>query len=314
MLNAPAAAQTETLGQVLERMRLPAFPPRTFPDLDRRITGYATENAPDLLVIAYFLAAADPRSVDDSLRVAVFERATGAWTRGAVDRGNKGSVLAIHHSARHLFLDTHLTPSAGMVVVLSRALRPVTELQGWLLRILPAGVVLYHGNQVHFAPIHPFALWTWDEATGREALLYPARPYDAVRRRYIDSTRALYARLGDDWFREHNHPMDPEFFGSRLSDTLVTNEAGTDAAFLVRFGEGSGRPADPPPLDVLVTCRGIASPRPRCTELELVQAQAAHPGWGTLPLLNDLVGNRSGPARTGRRGAGRRDQVPDRRW
>jgi len=291
VLSTPAAAQTETLRQVLGRYQLPGLPPPAFPDLNRAVTGYAIENAPDLFVIAYFLVGADPRALDDSLRVAAFEGATGTWTRAALDRGVKGSVLAIRHTALQIFLDTHLNPSAGILVVLSRALQPVAELEGWLLRTLPAGVVLYHRNQVHFASTHPVELWTWNAVDGRDRLLYPATPYGAVRRRYLETTRALYARLGEDWFREHNYNMDPEQFGGRLGDTLVTNQAGSDAAFVVRFGEDNGLAADPPPLEVVVTCRGITTTKPVCTEAELTHAQAKHPGWAILQLLNDLMGN-----------------------
>jgi hypothetical protein len=308
-LLAPAAAPAQTvtlrqaLGEWLAEYQLPVLLTRTFPDLDRTITGHAIENAPDLFVIAYYVVGTDPDGPADSLHVAAFERATGSWERAAVPREAKGSVVAIRHTARHILIDTHVNPSAGVLVVLSRALEPVAELDGWLLRVMSAGVVLYHRSQVHFAATHPVELWTWNEETGRHALLYPTPPHGAVRRRYIETTRALYARLGERWFREHNHHMDPERFGSRLLDTLITNQAATDVAFVIRFGEGDGSPSDPPPLDVVVTCRGVTGRRADCAETALADVQTRHPGWSTVQLLNDLLGNPLHPGMTTARGA-----------
>jgi hypothetical protein len=71
---------------------------------------------------------------------------------------------------------------------------------------------------------------------------------------------------------------------------LVTNQP-ADAAFVVRFGEDNGLAADSPPLEVVVTCRGITTPRPVCAEAELTDALAKHPGWAILQLLNDLMGS-----------------------
>ena len=307
----PAAAQTATLRATLEGRGIPV-PSAGIIDLDLAITSHAVEDAPDLFVIAYYALRPEPGHLDDSLRVSAYDKATGSWAHAAFERGNTGSALGIRRSPRHIFIDTHLNPSAGALVVLSRALEPVARLDGWLLRLMPGEIVLYHRNQVHFAPIHPAELWIWSAATGLDTVLYPARPYGAVRSRYVDSLRARYARLGEPWFREHNHPTDPEWFGSRLGDTLVFDEAGTAVAFVMHFGEGNELPADPPPLDVVVTCRGLTTSAPACSETELLVLRRLRPHGTTHQLLQDLMGPTAPAARQGRDPQARSTASPSR--
>jgi hypothetical protein len=282
-------AQAQTLREVLGNYQIPAS--RGGPaDLDRTITSYAVESARDLFIIGFHVPGANAQ-LGDTLRVSVWGPAARQWWHAALPRDQVGSVLAIHHSARHVYLDTHSNPSAGTLIVLTRRLEPVTRLDGWLLRLLPTGVAVYHKNQVHFAPTHSAELWVYHAASGQDVLLYPRKPFDAVRRGYIDTTRAIYARVGEDWFRTRNYPMDPERFDSGLRDTLLTDSAGRSVVFVVRFGDVRNSPADTPVKDVVVTCRRIGSAGGRCRETELDALMRLHPGWTRLQLLNDQVGN-----------------------
>ena len=297
----PALGRAQTLRQVLRDEAVP-LGPQAPADLDRPITSYAVEAASDLFVIAYYALGQDSH-LPDTLRVSVFDRSRARWTHAALPRlratapaWDVGSVLEIHHTATHLYLDTHSNPSAGTVIVLTRALRPVAALDGWLLRLLPSGLAVYHRSMIHFAPTHSAEIWTFDARSGRDALLYPREPYDTVRRRYIDTAAALYARLGEAWFREHDQGMDPARFSSSLVGDIVTDGAGTAAALLMRFGERDDRtPAATPLLDVAVVCRGLRQADERCAETELSVLQARHPGWTPMQLLNDLLCPTSDP-------------------
>jgi hypothetical protein len=202
------------------------------------------------------------------------------------------SVVAVQRTARNVVVDTHVNPSAGHIVVLTRDLAPVTTLSGWTLRLLPDGTILYHRSSVHFAPTHWAEVWTWNPVTRRDARLYPNTPWDSIRRTYVDTVRAIYRRVGADWFRANNHHMDADRFDTRLGDTIVVASSGRTLAFPITFGGGAGTPAATPPLDVVVVCRAVATKRSRCTEQPFAPLARIHPGWSTPDILADLVGSR----------------------
>jgi len=293
-LSAPLA-RAQTLRDVLTEHRVPVAPGGPS-RLDARITSYAVEDAPDLFAIAYYILN-DHRGVrTDTIRVSVWDRARRAWTHAGLERWRHeppewevGSIIAIQHTDRFVVLTTHESPSAGTTIVLTRALTPVVALRGWLLTTLPGNVMLYHHSMMHFAPTHSAELWTWDPSSGRDALLYPTRPWDSVRQAYVDSTRVTYARVGEDWFRIHNHHMDPEQFDASLVDSVVADAEGRRVAFQMRFGGGDGTPAATPRLDVVVSCQDPGYARARCSETPLSALQRRYPGWPTDRILDDLV-------------------------
>jgi hypothetical protein len=291
---AQTASSVETLGDVLRALHAPVES-TSLPNLDRRVTSFVIDTAPGLFAIAFYGAS------PDSLYVATLDRTTGRAAYAALDRqssgvpaGSVGALMGVHHSRRNILIDTHVNPSAGTIVVLSRSLARVTSLPGWVLRVLPTDVVLYHRSSVHFAPTHSAELWTWDPATHRDARLYPNAPYDSVRRAYVDTVRAIYERVGPSWFRANDHHMDPERFDSRLGDAVVVAPSGRTLAFTMMFGGGEGTPAETPHPEVAVVCRGVGSVRARCVERPLSDLLAHHPGWSVTDLQANLVGVRVG--------------------
>jgi hypothetical protein len=188
-----------------------------------------------------------------------------------------------------VYLDTHSSPSAGIILVLTRELRPVTALWGWSLRLLPNDVLVYHRSMVHFAPTHSAELWTYDPRSNRDALLYPQKPFSDVRTRYIARVKAEFDRLGEDWFRVNNHHMDAEQFDSRREDSLVVSADGRSLATMFLFGDRDPAPGRTTPLEVVVHCTSLHSPRPVCTEEELSAVRLRYPGATTVQLLSRLV-------------------------
>ena len=200
------------------------------------------------------------------------------------------SVIAVHRTPRHILVDTHINPSAGTIVVLSRDWKPVTTLPGWVLRVLPGGTILYHRNNVHFAPTHWAELWTWDPETSRDTRLYPNPPWDSIRRAYVDTVKAIYRRAGPAWFKANNHHMDAERFDTRLGDTVVVSPSGGALAFAIAFGGGEGSPAATPSLDVAVACRDVGTKRQRCVERPLAALSRKYAGRSVLEILDTLTG------------------------
>ncbi|HEY4612237.1 MAG TPA: hypothetical protein VII11_04585 [Bacteroidota bacterium] len=268
-------------------------------ELDRTITSYGVENADDLFIIGYFRLATDKNVLDDSVRILVFDKRLARWSDTVMPRDRQstvegvaswslGSVLEIRHSSRYLYLDTHLSPSAGIILLLTRELQPVTTLFGWTLRLLPGGRLLYHRGMVHFAPTHPAEVWIFDERATRDTVLYPRKPYEPIRRAYIDTVRTIYERLGEDWFMKNNHHMDPEQFGSSVNEPIVASDDGNAIAFVAHFGVGDR--VETPVWEVVIVMTGIDSPEPLCREQRLSDLQQLHPGWSIEQILREQIG------------------------
>jgi len=289
---ASSASSAGTLRDVLRSLHVPVESASLL-GLDRTVTSFVADTARDLFAVAFYGTS------PDSLYVVALDRTTGSWARADFDRasidvtpGGVGALMGIQHTRRNILVDTHVNPSAGTIVVLSRTLARVASLPGWVLRVLPTDVVLYQRNTVHFAPTHWAELWTWDPVTRRDARLYPTAPYDSVRRAYVDTVRAIYRRIGAGWFRAHNHHGAPARFDTRLGDTVVVAPSGRALAFMVTFGGGEGTPAETPRLEVAVVCRGVGMVQARCRERPLAELLARHPGSSVVDLLGELVGVR----------------------
>jgi hypothetical protein len=294
LLVRPLAAQS--LAALLDEYRL-SLPAGGDPRASREITSYAVRDGDSAFAVAFYWKLS-PGVLDDSLNVAVYHKAAGSWRVVAVERDRMdsapriapytlGSAIKLSWLGDHLLVDTHRTPSAGTLLVLDRNLRPVATLKGWSQVVVSGGKLVYHRNMVHFAATHPAELWIFDPATGGDTMLYPTIPYQDVRRRYVEQVRDIYARLGEDWFRQHNHHMMADRFDSSIGTPLV-DERGERIAFVAVFGDNGGARASPPMVEVLVVCDSVGS-APRCAETELSAMRAAHPDWSSDRILRDAL-------------------------
>jgi hypothetical protein len=215
-----------------------------------------------------------------------------------------GSIMRVGHTRHHLLLDAHINPSAGTLLVLSRALEPKALLYGFSLFALPNDSIVYDRSQVHFAPTHWVEIFMYDPASGVDRQIYPLKPYDQPRLAFMREMKKAYDRAGEAFCRENNHHCNPELFDSSWgSSWVVDREAGT-FAFLVRFGTGDigRRPQWPDdkvaPRDVIVTCRNAESAaRVTCGERWLEALQSAHPHLQTTDLLKIAARQAASPRR-----------------
>ena len=297
LLGSPAAA--DTLRQVFAANDISPSPNSPV-DLDRSITSYAIENGDDLFAIAYYWANGEPL-LPDTLQIAVLNKAARSWTSVSLPRARNGatstdsswfagSVTAVAHTNDYLYIDTHKSPSAGTELVLTRQLVPVAALDGWILLVLPNGTALYEHSMVHFAPTHSAEMWMFEPRSGRDRLLYPTRPYQPLRRSYIEEVKQIYAGIPDSWFAEHNHHGDPERFDSGFMPPPVANANGTTVAFIVKFGNDDRGPwpTNTPVLDVLVVCGNLRAAA-RCTEQQLSEVRRTHASWSDAQILRDAA-------------------------
>jgi hypothetical protein len=169
-----------------------------------------------------------------------------------------GSILRIQRAGRYLYLDTHLTPSAGNLLVLNEDLKLQRELYGYSRVFLPNGNVVFRNSQVHFMPTHWAELSLYDPAADKEKQIYPPVPADSVRSEFVARVRKAYAARGEDWFRINNHYMDPEKFDSSDGPIRV-DEKSNAIAFLVRYENPINDSGDPEAAGqtVVVTCTSV---------------------------------------------------------
>lgn len=166
-----AQHQWATLRQELQKHRIPAD---DFADVDREISSYAVQADPDWFAIAYYWSTGTGL-LPDELRIRTFDRKTGVWRYATVRAGDRdgGSVLRIARGPGVIYLDLHINPSAGQLLVLREDLSIKRRIAGWSSLILRDGSVIYENNMVHFAPFHAGSVSWYDPASGRDLLLFP---------------------------------------------------------------------------------------------------------------------------------------------
>jgi len=238
-LTVTAAPAGETLRSALQAANIPveAF---SSSELARPITSYAVSND-DPFLISYY--------VDDGsgmlkrpLYVVRYDLQTGdirrgevrtatALFQGSVPEDCLGSALSIREHDGRVFIDTHDTPSAGCVIVLSAKLGFETALSGGILGFIGPDCLILRGSEIHFMSVHPLHLTVLDLQRNRSTPIYPYAG-DAQRRLFSDLIDSL---MSDTWCRENNAQCDPDNFDVDISGAVVINEAARTFAFQARF-------------------------------------------------------------------------------
>jgi len=243
-------AGAETLREVLREHSLSSgsAPIR---NLDRRITSYEVLDTAEEFVIAYYVDDGTPY-LPSSLSVAHYSKGNSRWSEASIGRkdvtfpdGSEdciGSADGLHRLGDFFLIDTHLSPSAGCLIVLDENLAVVKLLYGWYLASLPPHIVVFHESMMHFAPTHPMKISTFDldqEQAGqgtpsdaRATSLYPPRD-DRLRAQYIQRLRPL---VGDEnWCNQHNSHCDPERFENEVTSSVAVNRTRGAFAFVVEY-------------------------------------------------------------------------------
>lgn len=148
-------------------------------DAEKRITSYAVKAVDSWFAIAYYWYEGND-ILPPELRIRTLDRETGSWRHTIIHAADRrgGFALRIDRSRGWIFLDLHMTPSAGELLVLSPDFKVRRRLNGWSALILPDGRMVYENNMVHFAPYHPAAATLYDPDADREFKLYPVGPID----------------------------------------------------------------------------------------------------------------------------------------
>ena len=163
--------QWPTLREVLAKHRIQAD---DFADADRQITSFAVQDDRGWFAIAYYWHMGTGE-LPDELRLRTLDRSTGRWRSAELtgEQRQGGSVLRAARSGGVIYLDLHITPSAGSLLVLTDDLEIKRRIGGWSSLILSDGRVIYENNMTHFAPFHPGSVSLYDPRSDREVRLFP---------------------------------------------------------------------------------------------------------------------------------------------
>ena len=211
------------------------------PNMGKDITSYQVLNDPNVFCIAYYLDNGSGR-MRGKLYIHLLKKDQSKWTHGTLDfetlpgrYSQRSSITRIQYSRDHIYLHAHWNPSAGATLALSNELEFQYGLYGWILAGFEDETVVYQKNQVHFAPTHYAEIYIYDPRTERDRKIYPMKPDKGIRLEHIKKVKAAYDERGEDWFRIHNHHMNPELFNNYLRDEVVVNDSTDSLAFVVVY-------------------------------------------------------------------------------
>ncbi len=248
--------QRETLRQKLAAHRL-TMDPKIGKNLDQAITSGAELDTPTEFVIGYY---ADDGSglLKAPIHFARYDRTKGVWDFADVTDGSVeglqdacfGSVLSIKAVAGFYVVDTHISPSAGCLLVLTADMKVHSKFFGWYLGHVGDRILVYHRNQVHFATVHPAEIATFDLQSKKDTVIFPRKPDQQVRLDLIAALDAFYTSH-PDYCQQNNDPCDPEYFDSSLEGEIVTDNREHAVAFVISYevqgyGQSKEKPSGPP--------------------------------------------------------------------
>lgn len=288
---------SQSLREVLTAQGLPLANAK-LENAEKKITSGAQVDDANQFVIAYYLDDGSG-ALNPPLFVDRFDKKSKQWQSTALpDAQTKsptiddicfGSVLNIRASEARLYLNTHINPSAGCLLVLSPELKLEASLNGWLVGQLGTDLLLYHRSEVHFAPVHPAEIALYDFRNKRDETIFPPKVPSAIRQARTAQLREFY-KSNPEWCQKNNDPCDPESFDSDLQGEVATRESESAAAFLIsyeqiQFVEGDlQKPSGP--KDVLSVYRRLDDPEKM--EVREMLWSNFRAQFGDLPLENLL--------------------------
>jgi len=231
---------SQTLAQVLATAGLKASP-EAVSDLDQRITSYDVLDDPSVFAIAYHWELPSGM-LEDPLRIVSLDRRSGKWKSKQLFLGSDeiahsecmGAVVEMQALPDAFLIDTHINPSAGCLLVLSRDFEFRAALYGWYMAAFGDGSIVFQRSEVHFAAVHPAELAVYNPRTKKEITLFPRRPFQTIRAEYVEKLRAFY-NTHQDWCRINNDPCDPETMHSDVVGDVVTSDGEHALAFVISY-------------------------------------------------------------------------------
>lgn len=300
LLSGPLSGET-----VREALQEEGLTPGRLLHLDRAIAsacGYVFVATPQAAYMGFFLEEEfQPDRPSLPFHLLAWNKDAAAWRESTIayDASTWGLPLGLQAFGDHLYIETHINPSAGYAVVVdARTLTVCDAVFAAQIAAFSADTILYMASQVHFAPVHPLEVWLYDPGDKSHRRLYPHKPYPPVRARHIARLRAEFARRGRAWFAEHNVPSDPEQFSESMDwENLAVNPAADALAFVASYEERETWPPErqerqtaSPTTDVVCLFWHVRTPE-RMLYREILLRDVRR-RYGDVPLATLLTPNR----------------------
>ena len=263
---AQGPGEGKTLREVLAAEKVP-LDAEALHNLDAKISSGAELSDARQFVIAYYVLDATGQ-LNPPIFVDVYDRGAARWKSGAIKAGAGkegaddncfGSVLAVVSFSDLYALETHINPSAGCEIILSRDLKVKASLYGWIVAHFGDGGLVYHRSQVHFATIHPAEIAIYDPATKKDFNIFPHPPFQEVRSKLTGELREFY-KTHQEYCQKANDPCDPELFDSSLVGKAATDDREHAMAFVISYEvQGYGQDEHKPggPTEVVYVYRHV---------------------------------------------------------
>lgn len=266
-------------------------------NLDKKITSGATLNDANQFLIAYYL---DDGSglLKAPLYLDRLDRKSKSWTGGALRKGDShpeatdsncyGAVLDISSLLDRYVLETHINPSAGCALIVSRDLKLEATLYGWVLGHFEDGTIIFHRSQIHFATVHPAEIAVYLQKTKKDFTIFPPQSGTPVRTALTAELRDFY-RSRQEYCAKANDPCDPAEFDSSLAGKIAVDDRSHAAAFTISYdlqgyGQDTNKPAGP--SAVIYVYRHLDDPaKAECRELLPADVKTR---FGDIPLQEML--------------------------
>ena len=211
------------------------------PDVDAKTNGFATLMDADEGLAAYYLTGWNGEQLPRSIWISRLNKRTGQWQRGLLPTLQvqvlytmtdcRGPINRFDKNAGHYYLGLDLTPSAGCILVLNQDLSVDNVLAGVIETFLPSGSLLYLGDMVHFADVHPETLWAYDPRKGVSTQLYPQSD-DPFRAAF---SARLAKAMNEQQCNTNNWGCDPSRFTSAIDLPIAVNDETGSFAFHVHL-------------------------------------------------------------------------------
>lgn len=244
LLAIAASGQDQTLADFLQEHKIPLPSDPHIHVNDRPAKTLIPLETDEEFALAYRLAHPDG-GLYGPIQFIRYDKHMDRWTSVTVDQPKfrfqgemevpcTGMVGGLKYEHSHYFISVELSPSAGCEIILKNGgnnMSVEAVLDGWMAGFLSPATVLYSGNMIHFADVHPATLWTYDLGSKKATQIYP-QPNDPFRR---DFATKLEKIIDQNLCRENNWACEPDRFTTDVDSPITTNQQTKSIAFGARF-------------------------------------------------------------------------------